>query len=197
MIKTAEKFIQTESHSGFDFDIFREFLFDESNDFFYAHIAASNDRSYFYKIDPYENEEVNLQHESYESAGSKGWNVRELVCSFYREGKEITFVKKPSVEIASYVMNNTFVSDLTFSSQCTVSFKKVQSLRESGSLLGSTRNSLSIRSCLKERKYSACGTTNRRSYGSAWTSLFHWIWEWQLKYFITVSWCRSNTAGIF
>lgn len=129
-IKSSEKFIQNESHSGFNFDIFREFLFDESNDFFYAHITASNNWSYFYKIDPFENEEVNLQHESYEAAGSAGWDVRELVCSFYRERREITFVKNPSVEISSYVMNNTFASDLTFSSQCTVSFKSKKPLRK-------------------------------------------------------------------
>ncbi len=129
-IKSSEKFIQNESHTGFDFDIFREFLLDEPNDFFYAHISAANDRSYFYKIDPFEDEEVNLQHESYESSGSKGWNARELVCSFYREDRRIPFVKKPSVEIASYGMNNTFASNLTFFSQCTVSFKSKKPSRK-------------------------------------------------------------------
>ena len=127
LISTEVKFIQNTKRSGFEHDIFRQFLINERNEFFYAHVTTTDEHSYFFVIDPFEAEEVSLQHKSYGPSVATMDYYRESICTFHTAkdyaAKTNLFSESNSyVTIQSYSMKNTIRDNLDFSSQCTVSF---------------------------------------------------------------------------
>jgi hypothetical protein len=131
LLKKSVNFLQNHSQTGIEYDVFRQFLFNEANDFFYSHIITDRDYSYFFVIDPFNFEGVSLQRQYEEGVHS----LRETICQFPVKADsikdmDVSYRPKSIVRISSYKMDNTIHPNLEFSSKCIMTITNLERQRK-------------------------------------------------------------------
>ncbi|MFA5834489.1 MAG: M1 family aminopeptidase [Bacteroidota bacterium] len=111
----------------FDFDILRPFLFQDSQEMFYAHFYKKKSESFFFNIDPYEDEEISFGKMLQSGYLLSPSGYRETIVQFHKKntaGVSVIYQSgiKMGAEILHYSMDNRFANNLTLTSHCTISF---------------------------------------------------------------------------
>ncbi len=126
-VKRSLKMIRNKNNDEFDFDILRNFLFNDRQQMFYAHFYKNISDSYFFKIDPYDFEEVSFGTKSIEREIFSSSGFRETILQFhtaneYQSKLLLSEEQKPTIDVLHYSLDNTFASDLSLLTKCTMRF---------------------------------------------------------------------------
>ena len=135
LIHTSLKYIENDKQTSLDYDILRQYLFNEPNDFFFSHIITHGNQSYFFVVDPFEIEAVSLQRKTEGSPYILANYQRETICQFhsqmnYVDSINLSHESKSMVKMSSYKMDNTIRNNLVFSSKCVVTFTNLKNKRK-------------------------------------------------------------------
>ena len=129
-IDDSKEFIQDNDNDQFAYDIFRPFIYNEHNGMFYAQIKNGS-KSFFFEIDPYDDEEVSLSRNQ-SSRAIIGSQWREILCQFYKKPNGDKTYATPdgmntNIKIDNYVMDVHFDSDLEIKTSCKIKFRLMMS----------------------------------------------------------------------
>lgn len=104
----------------FDSDFIQAFVDDESNSLFYAHIDLVNDGPLFFKICPYDDEEIYLMKRR--KTGYSGYKLKEVINNFHQTSKYISNKpiqpKQPDFVIENYKVKLNIESNLDIKGEC-------------------------------------------------------------------------------
>lgn len=123
IVSPALRLITDTKSDEIDADILRAFLFNEQRGMFYSYFAKDNYDSYFFQIDPAEDEGVTFGRKVRNGLISRN-GFRESILRFHpAKRNEGTINKdKQEVDITGYSMKNIIADDLDLSVACTMTF---------------------------------------------------------------------------
>ncbi|MEW5799042.1 MAG: M1 family aminopeptidase [Bacteroidota bacterium] len=90
LLSEAQKYLQNDELTHYDFDILRAFLPRQDYNWFYAQIETEEDGSLFYEIDDMEVEEVTLSHKPGSYRGRISPYFRETINSFHKQSEYLS-----------------------------------------------------------------------------------------------------------
>jgi hypothetical protein len=113
-------FISDKDYNYFDTDFMRAFLEGDNNELFYAHIGVDKYEPIFFKISPYDNEEISLLKRR--KTGYSTYRLHEIVNKFYRASKYSSNrpvkLKAADYGIENYKINVNLDKSLNLSANC-------------------------------------------------------------------------------
>lgn len=118
-IKRSLGFIKNHKDTGFDFDIARTFLLNEQSGFFYAQLSRGSN-SYFYSIDPYDDEPVSISQNISNNFILHEGKARETICQFPLQQQITNALPNISYDISSYAIESDIDKRGNFSSKCVI-----------------------------------------------------------------------------
>ncbi len=112
-------YMKDEESSYFDLAILKSLLDNRYNELFFAYIELDKEGPLFFKINPYEEEEISLSHEAETSIL---YDIPEIICQFqqYRDYSTTRYgikENKDLIKITNYKINMNLDNDLEFSAE--------------------------------------------------------------------------------
>lgn len=124
LLEKSLRFIKNYYETEYHRDIMNQLLHPIENDFFYAHFITKKNISYFFEIDPTNDEEVSFQHNDTKAYVTSSGSSRQLVSSFHRETEYHTTQfpehNNSTLSITSYKMETNIDDNLSATARCTI-----------------------------------------------------------------------------
>jgi hypothetical protein len=126
-VKYSLKVFSDKENDEIDADILRPFLYHDSNEMFYAHFTRGVNDSYFFEVDPYDDEEVSFGKMNSTAAVFSSSGYREPILQFHRQREYTAAVPSPydpkyEIDITHYSIDSQIGSGLLMSSASSVTF---------------------------------------------------------------------------
>lgn len=121
------EYLSEKKDKFFDTSIMKSFLDNQTNGLFYAHFREKDGDPMFFKIDPYEVEEVRILHRA---ETPRFYRIPEVVCQFhkqedYRSNRALENESKDLIKVIQYNIESTIKRNLDFSSVAEIEFAAV------------------------------------------------------------------------
>ena len=126
-VKYSVKVFSDKDNDEIDSDILRPFLYHDSNEMFYAHFMKGLNESYYFEVDPYDDEEVSFGKMNSSAAVFSSSGYREPILQFHRRREyssstHLVNDPKPEIDISHYAIDSRIADDLLMASSSTVTF---------------------------------------------------------------------------
>ncbi len=121
-ISDCLEYVTADDEEYVNSDLIKILLDDKENDFFYTHFDTENHGELFFRINPLEEEQVNLL-QRYDKSFT---NFHEIINSFPRTDKYVNKadynISQPFIKVGKYKIDSKIESDLDFSAEAEISF---------------------------------------------------------------------------
>jgi hypothetical protein len=126
-VKYSVKVFSDKDNDEIDADILRPFLYHDSNELFYAQFTRGLNESYYFEVDPYDDEEVSFGKMNSSAAVFSSAGYREPILQFHRRHEYTPSTPSPSdpkteIDITHYSIDSRIGNDLLMSSSSSVTF---------------------------------------------------------------------------
>jgi hypothetical protein len=122
------EYLSDEKDRYFDTSIMKTFLDNQSNGLFYAHFSGKTSDPMFFKIDPYEIEEIRILHRAETSSFYK---IPEVVCQYHKKedylsNRNLENESKDLIKVFQYRIESTIEDNLYFSANAEIEFTALE-----------------------------------------------------------------------
>lgn len=121
----ALKYVEKKKEKMFNYDVVKTLLDGDRNDLFYAHFSENKIEPMFFRIDPFEEEEVRFLRRP---KGESVTYTHEIISQFherrdYQSGKDLSDENNQPLDVVSYRMECKIADNLDFSARAAMRFQ--------------------------------------------------------------------------